>query len=1009
MRAFLRMVVAPAALACAATLTFHRAFALGELVGPVALAVLLGLGAGWVVATRRVPWPLGLVALAAAAGGGAAVLDGSSPTLGLVPDAFALFLTVGLPARGLDRVALVPFVVLVLAVAAAVAASMRHRTLATLAGPLAAVAVAALLVAPVGFAVWVPVAFALAAAAVLMLDARGDLSQLPSLVGTNTEARRQLGWWRPLVQIGPAVLVLIGLLAVLPRGTTLDVRRYVSPPTERLADANPLALAARAPQLSAEEAGRLAAVRVAGQPPGRMRLAVLDLYSATGWRQSADFSITGETLAEDPVYALVERPGDERLAPALSTVVVDRTGAPALFRAVPTAGTPETVADPDGVRFSARAGVLLTDDRTSSVRYRTQVRGLAAPGPDLTVGQFPPELARCPASPLILSIAQQLTAGVVATAERLDRIENYLKVRRVYDPGAPGGQTIRSVERFLEQDYARGNLEVFVTSYALLARCAGVPVRVVVGLPEPARGETIYTRRDVTAWVETPLTRSGWAPRDPLPTPDEQLQQAQLARQQLTSPPPPEPATKPQAVPFRVVEPRPITPDDRRAWLRLVPLGVVGLALAAGALWALVVPARVLAWRRRTRDPSAAVHAAWVSVTDALVDRDLGIDDHHTPHDVVRLATGRLPVTLPRLLQGMAPLVDRVRYSGHPAGDADAGLAWGYAAAILERLPSSWRVRLAPVLHPRRAWGRLVGALRTPRRRARWHAPLPETAVVSTSEAPGDIPEVTIEARIGEGSTGTVYRGVLAPGGEHVAVKVFRYGPGDVGFDAQRFEWEVRVARQVSGLPHLPIVHAAGITPTSNRPYLVSSLYEDGTLLDRVRRGGPMTQSEAVAIGMDVATALICLHQLGVVHADVKPENVFAGPDGWVLGDLGSAWLRASRGPAASLTPPYAAPEVWRGSAPTPLADLYSLGLTMLFAVTGQVPIASISPSRDDVAAAFPDHPVLLRVLEPDTRRRPRSVSDLARQLRPDLAATPAGARLRALSLPTPTVSHGRR
>ena len=170
-----------------------------------------------------------------------------------------------------------------------------------------------------------------------------------------------------------------------------------------------------------------------------------------------------------------------------------------------------------------------------------------------------------------------------------------------------------------------------------------------------------------------------------------------------------------------------------------------------------------------------------------------------------------------------------------------------------------------------------------------------------------------------------------------------------------------------------------------------------------------MTQSEAVAIGMDVATALICLHQLGVVHADVKPENVFAGRDGWVLGDLGSAWLRASRGPAASLTPPYAAPEVWRGSAPTPLADLYSLGLTMLFAVTGQVPIASISPSRDDVAAAFPDHPVLLRVLEPDTRRRPRSVSDFARQLRPDLAATPAGARLRALSLPTPTVSHGRR
>ena len=59
-------------------------------------------------------------------------------------------------------------------------------------------------------------------------------------------------------------------------------------------------------------------------------------------------------------------------------------------------------------------------------------------------------------------------------------------------------------------------------------------------------------------------------------------------------------------------------------------------------------------------------------------------------------------------------------------------------------------------------------------------------------------------------------------------MKVFRYGPNDPGFDGNRFDWEVRIAREVSGLPNLPVVLAAGITPTSGRPYLVSTLYDEG-------------------------------------------------------------------------------------------------------------------------------------------------------------------------------------
>ena len=1007
----IRWAIAPALLVAASALVFHRAFSPVDLAMATVTAVVVGLLAGAAIATRRIPVVAGVLAAVVAFAAGTAVLAGGVPSVTVVPDAFALFLTVGLPATGLRDLLLVPYTVAAVAMVWATVAAMRGHTLGTLAGPVLALAVGSLLVLPVGFGWFVPLVVAVAAATVLLLDARTDLSALPPLVGTNTEARRQVVWWRPLVQFVPAILAVIGLTAVLPHGRTLDVRRFVEPATERLGDANPLAVAARAPQLAAEEATGLAEVTVEGPSPGRLRLAVLDEYAPTGWRQAADFSITGETLADDPLYrAAPDAELGEEIAPAGTSVTVAPTVGYDDLQTVPTAGVPLAVSDPELVRYAPAAGILLADERGLTVRYRTGAAPPApaedeATAPEPTVGQYPAALAACPDSEVVSTIAAQLGAGTTDARERLTRIENFLKVRRIYDPASPGGQTMRSVERFLEQDYARGNLEVFVTAHALLARCAGVPVRVVVGLPAPAAdGSTIYTSREVTSWVETPLARSGWTAVDPLPTPDEQRQQAQLAGQ--SEPPPPEPEER-EATPPRLVEP--VDRAEERPVAAYVLAGLLALVVVLLAAWTLLVPAVVARRRRRIADPTAAVHGAWATVAEALLDRGIGVDAQHTPTEVARIGGGRLPVTVPRLIEGLAPIVDRTRYSGTPATDEDAGLAWGYTDAILERLPRSRALRLVPLRHPGRTLDRLGATRKVRRRRTAWNAPLPDTALLTTGAAPSDIPAVTLAAKLGEGSTGTVFRGVIDATREPVAVKVFRYGPGDVGFDPHRFDWEVRIARTVSGLPHLPIVHDAGITPVTQRPYLVSSLYDGGTLLDRVRRGGAMTAAEVALLGADLAVALATLHQLGVVHADVKPENVFSGRDGWVLGDLGSAWLRASRGPAATMTPPYAAPEVWRGAAPTPLADVYSLALTMLFAVTGQVPTASITPPREDIAAAFPDHPVMVRALEPDARRRPRSAADFARALRPELAPSHTGAGLTTLSLPTPTVSHGGR
>ena len=670
------------------------------------------------------------------------------------------------------------------------------------------------------------------------------------------------------------------------------------------------------------------------------------------------------------------------------------------FRAVPTAGLPRSVEDPGRFRFAPGPGVLLAETRDEPIVYRAEVAPTERPAVEAPlVAQFPDRLAECPESEPIALVAQQLTADSSSALDRLDRIEDWLLTRRIYDPEAPGGQTVAAVEQFVSQPFARGNLEVFVTTYAVLARCSGVPTRVVVGFPTATGATSSFAQDDIAVWVETPLVDNGWIPFDPLPTAAEQELQAQLADDDPPEPEPDEPEPDDQPVEVTPVD----RPDDPSAWPWMVA-GAAATLLALLLVWSKVVPARTVHRRRRIADPWAAVHAAWATVTDAFTDLDLGLRGSHTPAEVVRLGAGQLPVGVPWLVAGLGPIVDRVRYSGLEATEEDAGLAWAYANEILDRTPRPRPTAFLPLTRPKRTWDRLASTFGVARRSDPWHADLPDSAILATDQAPTDLPDLDLQARIGEGSTGVVYRAIHRPTGAAVAVKAFRYGPGDPGFDQHRFDWEVRIAKGVSGLAHLPEVVAAGVAPTSGRPYLASTLYEQGTLHDQIRRNGPLTRVEAVGLGLDLAVALDALHQLGVVHADVKPENIFASPQGWVLGDLGSAWLRASHGPASTLTPPYAAPEVWRGGDPTPGSDLYSLALTMLYAATGQVPVAGNPPSVETVVEAFPDHPDVLRALEPNPRRRPTGAGDFARRIDPDMAPTTA-VRMRTLSLPTATVS----
>ncbi len=985
-------LVAGAARCAAATLLMWRVLDHRVLLAGTAVGVLGGVLIGGAAAARRVPWPARLAAVGAVAWMAAVLTAGSWRGPLRIPSVMATFLTVGLPAAGLRGLALVAAAVALPATAITAWGALRHRSGPFVGGPAAAVLGASVLAAPRPAPLLAVGAVCALVATTIFLDAhRGD-EQLPPLIPDPAVAgRRRSPFGAALIGVGAVGAAVAA--STMPALSSFDLRHFVHPDLLDLADENPLARAARlqTDQPSAD-AAPAAIVAVRGGSPGRLRLAVLDTYQPEGWHQVTQYAITGRALA-DGVFPAG--------AASATHVEVSRGPGSTGLAGVPTAGLPQRVGAPDDVVYSAAAGVLLTRGSAAPVAYDTAPLEASAAGVEradqLSTG-VPSVLRSCPDSTIVRNAAQALAAGTPDPLERLRRIESWLKLRKVYDPGAPGGQTLGSLEQFVGQDLARGNMEAFVSTFAVLARCADVPVRVVVGFPAPAADTTTtYRPEQITAWVEVPMAAARWVPIDPVPTPDEQRRQAEVAQQ-----PPPPPSPAPDPAPAADATPvDPVHPGDHAAPWRWV---AAGAALAAVGLlaWLVMVPWATRRRRQRTADPAAAVLAAWDHVVDRLADRSVPLRAHLTPAETAAATAGRIPRAATALLGRAATLADQARYD--PAGTigADAGLAWALADAVDARLPRSWPATLAPLRHPLVAARRLAGARRHQPGARPWEGTLTADELVDSPAVSAQIPGIQLEHVLGEGASAVVYRGHVLDDGRPVAAKVFRYTVEHRPFDRQRFEWEARVAAMVSGQHNLPELFASGLT-AAGQPYLVTRLYGRGTLTSRIQRGGPLSPGEVVALGQSLALALDTLHRHSILHGDVKPENVFIDDDGTpILGDLGSAWVRAEGGPAASMTPPYAAPEIWLGRHPSKMSDLYSLGLTLLFATTGRPPIAGAPPQADEVVAAFGTDRYLA-LLELDPRRRPRTARDAARLLGADVD-DPSLAWRTAVVLPTPTL-----
>ncbi|HEV8529118.1 MAG TPA: serine/threonine-protein kinase [Actinomycetes bacterium] len=207
----------------------------------------------------------------------------------------------------------------------------------------------------------------------------------------------------------------------------------------------------------------------------------------------------------------------------------------------------------------------------------------------------------------------------------------------------------------------------------------------------------------------------------------------------------------------------------------------------------------------------------------------------------------------------------------------------------------------------------------------------------------------TLISEIGRGGTGTVWRAADRAAGREVAVKVLHQR---LGHHPQLVSGFVRQRTALTGIVHPHLVTVHDLVFDDGIIALVSELIEGQTLRQVLRRG-LLPTPEAVTIGGQVASALARLHVAGVVHCDVKPENILLAttPDLGVdarLADLGTVAIAreicgGGDGPSdagRSGTPGYLPPEASGLDPPTPAADVYALGVVLYELATGRGPTA---------------------------------------------------------------------
>ncbi|HET9381734.1 MAG TPA: protein kinase [Streptomyces sp.] len=244
-----------------------------------------------------------------------------------------------------------------------------------------------------------------------------------------------------------------------------------------------------------------------------------------------------------------------------------------------------------------------------------------------------------------------------------------------------------------------------------------------------------------------------------------------------------------------------------------------------------------------------------------------------------------------------------------------------------------------------------------------------------------------LDARLGRGGMGVVWQATDQLLGRRVAVKELPFDDTLTTEEARaQRDRTLREARAVAQLhhPHIVVVH--DVVEDDERPYIVMELIDGPTLADRVATRGPVDAAEAARIGVALLSALRTAHDAGVLHRDLKPANVLLedGTDRVVLSDFGIAQVPG----ATTLTesgsfvgsPEYTPPERIAGGPTGPASDLWSLGVLLCEALSGESPFhrdslggvlhAVVSGEFTPPAQAAPILPVVRGLLQRDPERR---------------------------------------
>ncbi len=258
-----------------------------------------------------------------------------------------------------------------------------------------------------------------------------------------------------------------------------------------------------------------------------------------------------------------------------------------------------------------------------------------------------------------------------------------------------------------------------------------------------------------------------------------------------------------------------------------------------------------------------------------------------------------------------------------------------------------------------------------------------------------------IVALMGKGGMGAVYRAWDTRLNVHVAVKEMLPQPGldstTLAALHQQFHEEARV---VARLKHPSLVSVTDFFEQDDNAYLVMTFVEGENLAARIQQVGALPEAEVVSLAAQLLDALAYCHDQGIIHRDIKPQNVIIRPDGRpVLVDFGlvKLWNPADPRTRTAMrgmgTPEYAPPEQYEvaTSHTDPRSDIYSLGATLYHALTGRAPPTATmrianpalfqTPRALNASISPNTEAVILRATELSLNRRFSSAREMAAAL----------------------------